>query len=1045
MTKQEAFDEINKLQDYYVDELISLINNPDYSAMKAIDFTSPTGTGKTKMMSKLINKLKDCYFIVTTLSKGQLHLQVRESLSKDCDNGNFYVYGSADYRINSKLDAETIIGRIPTGKKCIWLRDEGHIKTNRYDFLLQNVCYKVINFSATNPHSDIQCNFTQTMMLRTVNQTNGTPEDAIQKLLEVKEAHKAVKGYNPCAIFRCVGGDTVLYDRIIRLCKENNLKYIDITENSFNMAELCKDDNEYDVIINKFKIVEGIDIRRAHVLYMDNQPANNATTIQVIGRCRRNALLYRNDIDIMSPENSALLAATRECYVYYNVQNMKIDSDSDGELYYAFCDIISCESLKAGMTVHVENGVLPNGLTIIELEDKTGDFLINTDPNTGYNIVSPITDFYETIIRKFVPYLYIQDFDLKSHPAISYKRISLNDVPSLYLHKTKSRFDYGENNIQNIPCNPYYCISIHDMIDNYQTNNIVISQDNLKLFSRYMNKYDKSYIIAKLPEDIRIESIISNSYNLNKKFYSVKYLTEQIEKTVQKNSIVKEAFVEITSQIKQYEIEDITDTSYNLKHVSDIFNNEAGMTYLKYCCIKMFEKKSKYDPDLKYAVKIAMDRIKFISDLVIRLGVNEEDFKIQDKIIYYVFNEKIRDYSCYRTKDELLSYVRQRLQLSTNISIGQKVKIDESQIKTFFTKVDECITPSYDDYTTIGLSEDDISDALIHCITQTYNNLKQNIVDQVRIDYKALFADVSDSEKQAIEQGNIEITDRTITETELKRRIAYGHDVIINDKESAVIGTDMMHPIKVNNSMIWTEARGITSKAGSYNKLNGFISKQYAEELCEGKKQCFTGKNNFKLDKKCNSVLGYCVEYYSKYVVYGEDYLYPYIDRAKKESKTDTINPSIIVRACMLKYRAMMIRSFGKAMSKIIKSMSITALLQAKYQYFVSLVVSLGTQTAKYVMNTLYVDRHALDNVDPDLSIRHICGLADYITTDTILDIKVRNNIDEKCVRQVLGYHYLSTKRSDLNIKRVIVYDAVSNRSVDIKITDKNICNKSDK
>ena len=154
MTRTEAFAEINQIQDFYVDELISLINNPDYAVMKTIDFTSPTGTGKTKMMSKLINKFPDYYFIITTLSKGQLHLQVRESLQKDCNQNNFYVYGNADYKSNSILDAKDIIDKIPVNTKCIWLRDEGHIKTNRFDALLRNrnVCYKVVNFSATNMH-----------------------------------------------------------------------------------------------------------------------------------------------------------------------------------------------------------------------------------------------------------------------------------------------------------------------------------------------------------------------------------------------------------------------------------------------------------------------------------------------------------------------------------------------------------------------------------------------------------------------------------------------------------------------------------------------------------------------------------------------------------------------------------------------------------------------------------------------------------------------------------------------------------------------------
>lgn len=74
LTKAEAFAEINKIQDDYIDELMKLIDSPDYEAMKTIDFTSATGTGKTKMMSKLINRYPNCYFIVTTLSKGQLHI-----------------------------------------------------------------------------------------------------------------------------------------------------------------------------------------------------------------------------------------------------------------------------------------------------------------------------------------------------------------------------------------------------------------------------------------------------------------------------------------------------------------------------------------------------------------------------------------------------------------------------------------------------------------------------------------------------------------------------------------------------------------------------------------------------------------------------------------------------------------------------------------------------------------------------------------------------------------------------------------------------------
>ncbi|MBQ9898918.1 MAG: hypothetical protein IJM44_05630 [Ruminococcus sp.] len=88
------------------------------------------------------------------------------------------------------------------------------------------------------------------------------------------------------------------------------------------------------------------------------------------------------------------------------------------------------------------------------------------------------------------------------------------------------------------------------------------------------------------------------------------------------------------------------------------------------------------------------------------------------------------------------------------------------------------------------------------------------------------------------------------------------------------------------------------------------------------------------------------------------------------------------------------------------------------------------------IMKELYYNVKPANNYDPDLSIEHISGLADYITANTILDVKVRNYIDEKCVRQVLAYHYLSTKRSDLNIKRVIVYDATSDRAVEVNIQE---------
>jgi hypothetical protein len=161
------------------------------------------------------------------------------------------------------------------------------------------------------------------------------------------------------------------------------------------MSELCKDDCEYDVIINQQKIVEGIDIRRAHVLWMENEPAKAATTIQMIGRCRRNALLWRDDIDICAPENQTLLEQTRQCFAFYNEKYMKIDEDENGELASEFCPIITVEKLKCGSVIRVTNGVMSNGLQIAELEGCTGEYTIIKDPQTGFNMVKNPC-FYET-------------------------------------------------------------------------------------------------------------------------------------------------------------------------------------------------------------------------------------------------------------------------------------------------------------------------------------------------------------------------------------------------------------------------------------------------------------------------------------------------------------------------------------------------------------------------------------------------------------------------------------------------------------------------
>lgn len=151
------------------------------------------------------------------------------------------------------MQENDIIQSLPKNKNIIWIRDEGHIATNRWQEVLKQKASHVINFSATNKYCNgIQCNFTHTMMLRTVEQNAGTLIDALNKLEEIKKAHASVSNYNPCALFRLFYDSNV--KKAIDECKKRGFKYINITTEEFDMQDICDDNNEYDVIINKLKI-----------------------------------------------------------------------------------------------------------------------------------------------------------------------------------------------------------------------------------------------------------------------------------------------------------------------------------------------------------------------------------------------------------------------------------------------------------------------------------------------------------------------------------------------------------------------------------------------------------------------------------------------------------------------------------------------------------------------------------------------------------------------------------------------------------------------
>ena len=928
-TKEEAFKEINDTQEFYVDELIANLRNPKNDCFKTIDFTSPTGTGKTNMMALLCNKMPECFFVVTTLSKGQLNHQIETNLSRLVEQRNFMVYGLCDYKSNSRLTASDIIRRLPEGKDVIWLRDEGHINTNKWQEVLSARCFKIVNFSATNKGDNgIKCNFTNTDMLRTVHQQIGTPEEALDKLLEVKAQHKKVKGYNPCAIMRCL--DKGIERRVIAACEERGLKFINITEESFDMSDLCKDDNEYDVILNKFKIVEGIDIRRAHVLYMTNEPSNAATTIQVIGRCRRNALLYRNDIDIFAPENDELHSNTTSCWVYYNVNNMSIDSDENGELCAAFCDKVSCEELKPDSVIKVRDGAMSNGLTVLELKGETGTYRVEVDSETGFNVIKPEGEFYMDELHR------VDSSKPKALLHDSYRKklwwAYVEDIANLTVNDSICEYNWfrGRKTKRLLDEDGWY----YDVgEENKDGRKIIISP-----------KVDKHYSFS---NDVKME------------------LTKLWLDNCNVWDMETDCICFLQPYYLSYHNERIIDCLENMDNPKDIADRIIGSCFDE-CNVQRNRAKSYNDPRHLAIYAEAMNKKAKISS-----GVHTSLKDAWNKFLDFL------DIGINFTKEAVYKY-------PTELPM-QEIAVDAER---------------YD---------------------EVYKKLKSSYGYAININ---------------ILRGRVLVKD---IQKILNAPSYKPYNVLRNDRHSAIVGTDLMRQIKddVTKETLWSEDRSVTSKVSKYSKFQRFIQGEYSKELEQAGKKTFGGKNNFSFDSKCNSCLGYCVEYYSKYLVYGKNYLGHFLDDAMAESRCSEANDNIIVRACMLKYKENMMSAFGAGASRLIKTISAQQLIQDKYKEFVKTVVRLGTKAARFVsanMETHEIDKeHPLHS--PVLSVKHIAGLADYIDENAIIDIKCTNSITKAHLMQVLAYHYLSTKRDDLHINKVIVYDAVSGKSIKIDLS----------
>ena len=975
-TKKEALLEINQTQDEYVSELIRLIEKPDQtvSGLKEIDFTSPTDTGKTIMIAKLINRMADYFFVVTTLSKGQLRIQVANKLAQLIEGNNYLVFGLNEYTKSTRLQREEIDSKIDWCKKVVWIRDEGHIATNRWAEILRRKSHVIVNFSATNKYNNgIQCNFAHTMMLRTVSQSAGTPEDALDKLVEVKKVHRGIKGYNPCALLRVIHSSSLR--RVISACEERGLSFINITDQEYDMADICRDDNGYDVIINKFKITEGIDLKRCHVIYMDSKPGNDATVVQVIGRARRNALFWRDDVDILKPSMSELLDETRRCYVFYNIPDTEVEVADNGELAYSLCDTISVESLKPNIKIRAFNGQLPNGLRVIELEGKTGTFSISFDEELGCNVVDN-PDFY--VEKKCANNNLILDFD---DEGITVKRLYLKpNILNFFIREDKRRTwkndykkywfylwkKYAES--KGLTINFDYWGEVLGV----DKKEILVSAETFGQFRADPSLQEMFQIIREeqplVPHDWKMEAL-----NFSKKPKT--YL--RLEK---RNILVKadnwcEDFFDpqFLPYLDKADYADIT----TAERIGDALEKANNISMLGPNRFRVSQ-----HPLSKYLKDRGFESFGDFKEAVIS-SKGKTIFLM--KVDYW--RNALQTVASYSQLDEFDSRIADLEEVNALLSIGlSKKEVKESARGQYIIR---------------------------SCSGKGLKRLKIYGLDRNgTVNYNA--------------PGSKYILRRCFD----KKYLPYTKTV--NDREIATIGPDTMRFA----GGAYIEDRAVTSKIAKFSKFRSFISSRYAKEIADSSSRLFSGENDFGFDKKCNSCLGFCVEYYAKIKLFGDEAYKGFIEEAMVEAKTKEITDLVRVRASMAAYRDEMVRCYGRRLAGLIPSISVEFLIKENYAPFVAKVIELGNKTFEYVLANVYGGRRPQQGElhDPNLSVNHIAALCDFVSQDTILDVKCTSSITSQHVLQVLGYHYLSTKRSDLRIKRLIVFEAVTGRSITIDL-----------
>ena len=274
-------EECKELQNRAVNELyIKTIENN----IREITFKAPTGSGKTYMMAKYMNKIlnkdNDVIFIVSTLSKGDLAKQNYDKfieynenklfpninpylINSDVSNEenlyiptdyNVYVLPRDLYKKNTKLMkgpmesflkdltmAMKIINNSVTfsnNKKIYLIKDECHQATNNLDSLSQTYFSKIINFSATpnlkrGQHPDVEITTQEAVQNKLIKQIidgkiDDDLQDAIKIFKKIKKEYIEKLKINPCMIIQISNKDKAKeeLEEIKPILNKNDLKWM---------------------------------------------------------------------------------------------------------------------------------------------------------------------------------------------------------------------------------------------------------------------------------------------------------------------------------------------------------------------------------------------------------------------------------------------------------------------------------------------------------------------------------------------------------------------------------------------------------------------------------------------------------------------------------------------------------------------------------------------------------------------------------------------------------------------------------------------------